>query len=355
MAGLHPARRPGDLDGVGLAPIGADFFDKVAWLYFALPPAAALILESQGFYNRPIIYPRRLILWPLFKGCLITTVGLVLAMFICHIPSARGGMAFFGVFSFLLVFIKEEIVRLALRSKMGQAQYKRRVILVGADREVARMRLDLAARPQEGIEVAGEFNFIDMPLQRLVDLLHEHSVSGVIVSAKQAYFERVESVIKLCELEGVEAWLIADFFGAQIAHASLDDWHGHPLIVFRTTRETSWKTSSSSCSISSARWRCSFSARCRCWSFPCSSSSPRPARCLQAAALRPQRHALHALQIRTMVTNAEQFQHELAAMNEMTGPVFKVTNDRASRPSASSSANGASTSCRSSGTSCAAK
>jgi lipopolysaccharide/colanic/teichoic acid biosynthesis glycosyltransferase len=28
-----------------------------------------------------------------------------------------------------------------------------------------------------------------------------------------------------------------------------------------------------------------------------------------------------------MVTNAEQFQHELAAMNEMTGPVFKVTND----------------------------
>jgi exopolysaccharide biosynthesis polyprenyl glycosylphosphotransferase len=30
---------------------------------------------------------------------------------------------------------------------------------------------------------------------------------------------------------------------------------------------------------------------------------------------------------RTMVTNADQFQHELAAMNEMTGPVFKVTND----------------------------
>jgi lipopolysaccharide/colanic/teichoic acid biosynthesis glycosyltransferase len=30
---------------------------------------------------------------------------------------------------------------------------------------------------------------------------------------------------------------------------------------------------------------------------------------------------------RTMVTNAEQYQHELAAMNEMKGPVFKVTND----------------------------
>jgi len=30
---------------------------------------------------------------------------------------------------------------------------------------------------------------------------------------------------------------------------------------------------------------------------------------------------------RTMVTNAEQFKQELEAMNEMTGPVFKVTND----------------------------
>ena len=30
---------------------------------------------------------------------------------------------------------------------------------------------------------------------------------------------------------------------------------------------------------------------------------------------------------RTMATNAEQFKHELAAMNEMTGPVFKITND----------------------------
>jgi lipopolysaccharide/colanic/teichoic acid biosynthesis glycosyltransferase len=30
---------------------------------------------------------------------------------------------------------------------------------------------------------------------------------------------------------------------------------------------------------------------------------------------------------RTMKTNAEQMKHELAAMNEMSGPVFKVTND----------------------------
>jgi len=36
---------------------------------------------------------------------------------------------------------------------------------------------------------------------------------------------------------------------------------------------------------------------------------------------------------RTMVTNAEQLQHELQAMNEMTGPVFKVTKDPRITPS----------------------
>ena len=30
---------------------------------------------------------------------------------------------------------------------------------------------------------------------------------------------------------------------------------------------------------------------------------------------------------RSMVTNAEQLQRELAALNEMSGPVFKVSND----------------------------
>jgi lipopolysaccharide/colanic/teichoic acid biosynthesis glycosyltransferase len=33
------------------------------------------------------------------------------------------------------------------------------------------------------------------------------------------------------------------------------------------------------------------------------------------------------LKFRTMVTNAEQLKDELAALNEMTGPVFKVTDD----------------------------
>ena len=129
---------------LNLDPVPPDVFDSVVWLYFALIPAAPLILESQGFYNRPALGPRRAIFWPLFKGCLITTIGLVLVMYILHFVSPRVVMMFFGVISFTLVYLKEELVRWALRSKFGQSQYKRRFILVGTGNEIARLRQELS-------------------------------------------------------------------------------------------------------------------------------------------------------------------------------------------------------------------
>ena len=58
---------------------------------------------------------------------------------------------------------------------------------------------------------------------------------------------------------------------------------------------------------------------------------------------------------RTMVTNAEQFKHELEAMNEMSGPVFKVTNDPRITRIGKFFAVTASMNCRNSSTSCAAR
>ena len=53
--------------------------------------------------------------------------------------------------------------------------------------------------------------------------------------------EQVEAIIRACELEGVEAWLITDFFKTQISHTSLDEFYGRPVLVFRSTPEASWQ------------------------------------------------------------------------------------------------------------------
>ena len=315
---------------LNLDPIPPDIFGNVAWLYFVLIPAAPLILESQGFYNRPVLCPRRGILWPLFKGCLITTIGLVLVMYALQFISPRVMIMFFGCISFTLVYLKEELVRWALRSKIGQLQYQRRFLLIGTHAEIVRLRRELKERLDNSVEVVGELSLGETPVQQLVQMLHEHSINGVIISARHTYFEQVETAIKTCELEGIEAWLVADFFGTQISRARFDELLGYPLLVFRTTPETSWQ--------GVAKQLMDFVGALLLLvlltvipvipliALAIKLTSPGP------VFFRQQRSGLNGspftlYKFRTMVTNAEQFKHELEAMNEMSGPVFKVTND----------------------------
>ncbi|MDD5138872.1 MAG: sugar transferase [Verrucomicrobiales bacterium] len=310
------------IDSVTLDP------DKLVWLYAALIPAAPLILESQGFYSRPPLGSRLGVIWPLLKGCLITTFGLVLAMFALHIVTPRAMMVFFGLISFSLVYAKEELVRWALHSRMAQSQSSRRFILVGTEREIIRMRKDLLHHTSEGVEIAAELNLVETPVQQIVKMLHDHSIFGVVLSAKHTNFEQVEYVIRACELEGIEVWLIADFFSTDISRTSLDELLGRPLLIFRTAPEAGWQSlvkllmdffGAFVLLVLSAPLFLIIAAVIKF-------TTPGP------VFFRQQRSGMSGApftlyKFRTMVTNAEQFKHELEAMNEMTGPVFKVTND----------------------------
>ncbi|MGA2247569.1 MAG: sugar transferase [Verrucomicrobiota bacterium] len=314
--------------GHTLEVIPPEMFNNVWRLYFALVPAAPLVLESQGFYNRPSVSSRKVLILPLLRGSVLVTVGIVLLLFFFKTPAPRGVAFIFIVFSCSLVWLKEEILMAALRSPMAKAQYKRRVIVAGVVTENHRLRQMLKAWAGDEMEVVAEFNLAESPTQNLIELLHEHSASSVLISAKHTDLDRVENVIRLCETEGVEAWLIADFFATKIARASFDEIMGRPLMVFRSTPETSWQmlakqlldfvgalvllVLSSPVMLTSA--------------LLIKLTSPGP------VMFRQQRSGLNGApfsiyKFRTMMSNAEQFKHELAAMNEMSGPVFKVTND----------------------------
>src|ERR1043166_4129300 len=85
-------------------PVGLEF-DSLVWLYLILIPVAPLVLEAQGFYSRPMLCPRRATVWALFKGCLLTTIGLTLVLFFFRLQLARWGVIWFGAISFILFFV----------------------------------------------------------------------------------------------------------------------------------------------------------------------------------------------------------------------------------------------------------
>jgi len=298
------------------------------WFYVLLIPAGPLVLESQGFYDRPMISSRRAILWPLFKGCFIITAGLILAIFFLKLVVARSVVIWFGIISFGLVYLKEELLRLAAQNKLAQPQYQRRFILIGTGEETGRMRGELKARPEANIKVVAELDLSQTPLATLVKLLHDHSINGVILGARHAYFEQVEAVILACETEGVEAWVVADFFRTQISRATFDDFYGRPVMVFRTTPEASWQSVAKQIIdfVGALLLLLMLALPLALVALWIKLTSPGP------VLFRQLRSGLNGApftmyKFRTMVTNAEQLKHELEAMNEMTGPVFKVTKD----------------------------
>jgi exopolysaccharide biosynthesis polyprenyl glycosylphosphotransferase len=320
---------PAITEWLNLDMIPPDAFNNINTILiaFALIPITPLILEAQGFYNRQMLGPRGAFLWPLLKGCALTTIALVLAGFALRLNLPRWVPVWFGGISFTLIYCKEELLRLAFKSGFAQGQFKRRFILVGTETETIRMCGELEGKKDETVAVVAQFNLAN-PIPQLVQMLHDHAAYGVILSGKHTFFEQIENVIKVCELEGVEVWLVADFFTTQISRTSFDELLGHPLLVFRTAPEASWAGlvkllmdffGSLVLLVAAAIPMLVIALLIKLF-------SPGP------VFFRQQRSGLNGApftlyKFRTMVTNAEQFKHELESMNEMRGPVFKVTND----------------------------
>src|SRR5262249_37406921 len=85
-------------------------FRDYVWLYLILIPAAPLVLEAQGYYNRPLICSRRTTAWQLAKSCFFIVLGLILAGFLFKVTTARVFIIWFGVVSFAVMFLKDEVL-----------------------------------------------------------------------------------------------------------------------------------------------------------------------------------------------------------------------------------------------------
>jgi exopolysaccharide biosynthesis polyprenyl glycosylphosphotransferase len=303
-------------------------FSEFAWLYLIIAPGAPLILELQGFYRRPLFCSRWLTAWVLLKSCVWVTFGVIGVLFLFQMNLARLVIIFFGAISYLLVFLSEELLRWAYRSKFADWQFRKRVLLVGARKDTDRTRAELEAKVEEGLEIVGELDLNEATIDQLVKQLHEKSPNSVILNAKHTFFGQIEKAIQACEVEGVEAWLVADFFQTQISRTTFDEFYGRPVLVFRSVPEAPWQGIFKHLLdlILAFVLLLILGIPMILFAILIRLTSPGP------VLFRQQRCGLNGrpftmLKFRSMVSDAEQRKQELAALNEMGGPVFKLTND----------------------------
>src|SRR5699024_10506606 len=139
---------------------------------------------------------------------------------------------------------------------------------------------------------------------------------------------QVEKAVQACEAAGVEAWLLADFFNTQVCQTSLDELSGRPVLVFRSTPSESWQKVAKTvlgfvgAFIFLTLMALAFAIFATLVKF--TSAGP--------VVFRQQRAGVNGLpfmmpKFRAMIGDAEQRKDEIERLNEMNGPVFKVTND----------------------------
>jgi hypothetical protein len=216
-------------------------FVEFYWMLAILLPFGPFFLELQGFYNHPLEKSIARSLQQIVRAgvWLVMVFGLAAFFFRLTIPS-RTVLVLFFTSAPVLLLVKDRLVswlyyRRLLRGAVGEP-----IILAG---EADRMReVENALTPVQKLElkIVARVDLGTRPVEDLVKALHEHSVGRVIMAFGRIKLDKIQEAVEACELEGVEAWLNADFIQTSVARPSYESFGRKPMLVFRAAPDVSW-------------------------------------------------------------------------------------------------------------------
>jgi len=304
-------------------------FSKFQWLIFIIIPFGPVALELEGFYGTAMRKP----LGRSFKQIARSAVWIGLLIAACSyflqvtVPS-RAVMPLFAIFGSLTLLIRERITLARLQARARREDLREPIILAGTTEDMHQFRHTFTAEQLMLFEVVAEIDIANESVAELIRALHQHSVSRVLFAGGHSMLATLQDFIAACEIEGVEAWLVADFIQLSIARPTFDVFGNRPMLVFRTTPEISWALLAKGvidrigafiglviCIIPMAIIALIVRA-----------TSPGPAIFRQERGGKNGR-PFTMYKFRTMSVDAAGRHQELAAHNEMSGPVFKIQDD----------------------------
>lgn len=305
-------------------------FGRFWWLVAVIAPFTPIILESRGFYDDILRKTLVQSLRQLAGAALRVTVLVGLCeIFLRWNVEARSVVVVGGLLGAGLLLLREQVMRRIMQrqSLLGHVN-RERVLLAGQPADMDAMLGSMTDEQRAEMEVVGRFDIMAESKERLVDLLHEKSVSRVIFAVKHAHFARIEEAVQACETEGVEAWLSADFFQTAIARPTFDVLGGKLMLVFHTAPAASWSLWVKDVldRVGAALLIVATSPLWLAAAIGIKLSSPGPIFFAQARAGRYGR-SFRMFKFRTMCTDAEAQQRQLEKNNQMSGPVFKLKHD----------------------------
>ncbi len=306
-----------------------DPFLNYQWLLVVIMPFGPILLDLQGFYQSPLTKTK----WKSFIQVVQAMVYLSILVSACvifvRLPLAnRSVPLLFIVVATVVLLVKERIFISTIRRRALRGELREPILLAGVPQDIALLEQSFTPEQKMLMLIADRIDIEKQPLSDLVEAMHRHAVSRVIFAAGHSQFNRIEQAIGACEVEGVPAWLAANFIQTSIAKPDFDAFAGRPMLVFRSTPDVSWALLIKG--IIDRVGAFLLLALATPFLIPVAivikltSKGP--------PIFRQQRAGKHGkpftmYKFRSMSDDAEQRHADLLPFNQMSGPVFKIEHD----------------------------
>jgi len=304
-------------------------FERFLWMLAIIMPFGPFLLEVQGYYNYPLEKTvarslQQIMRAGVFLGLMLGAAVIFLRQ---EVPS-RSVLILFCVLAPSALILKERLSIWRRIRQLSLGGAGERIIIAGETDKAREIVSSFTPSQRLEITVVDTVDLEKSPVSALVDAIHRQNVGRVILAFRRIELETVQKAIEACEIEGVEAWLSADFIRTSVARPTYESLGRRPMLVFRATPDVSW----------ALLVKAAFDRACSAIGLLAISpilaiiallvrfTSPGP------VIFRQRRAGVHGkpftmFKFRTMYMDAEKRHAELLALNEMSGPVFKVQND----------------------------
>ena len=304
-------------------------FAEFQWLLFVIVPFGPICLEAQGFYEHPARKSFSKSLTQLGRGAVVLGVLIAACAYFLRLKlESRAVMPIFAAGAGVMLLIRERLSLLRYRRRVRTGALREPVLIVGNSQDIAAFRNGFTPEQRMEIDVVAEFNVEATTPAEFIEALHEHSVARVMFISDHTQLGRLYDYITACEIEGVEAWLSADFLRTSIARPDFDAFGNKPMLVLRAAPSVSWTLMLKHLFDRAVALvvLILFSWLFLLIAVAIRLTSKGPIIFRQARGGKNGRPFM-MLKFRTMVTDAEMQRDELQRMNQMEGPVFKIDKD----------------------------
>ena len=304
-------------------------FTEYQWLLLLIMPFGPVLLDLQGFYQSPITKTKWKSFIQIMQAMLYLSILVSACVIFLRLPlAARSVPLLFIAIATALLLTKERVLVASVRRRALRGELRERILLAGVPQDIAALEASFTPDQKLLMVIADRIDIEKQPLSDLVEAMHKHAVTRVIFAAGHSQFNRIEQAIGACEVEGVPAWLVANFIQTSIAKPDFDAFAGRPMLVFRSTPEVSWALLLKRV----IDWLGAFAAL-TVLAIPMLLVAVIVRLTSKGSAIfRQQRAGQHGkpftmYKFRSMSNDAEQRHADLLPFNQMHGPVFKVDND----------------------------